>query len=316
MSYDCMDWILLGPILLIVGPAWLVQDELKPFRSARWQPECPECGYWLRGLTESRCPECGTSFPTNSMTFRRWAVRRLPWDRAYRGARLSDYLRSLARIAFMPTSAARSIAVPDRWKRCCLWASVHLLVAVISVVLLGNGQQYVRWVALRIWPPTFQPPHLFDYTDPPLDHIAVWSAQSFLFWALAIAVPMGIGCLLSLGIPGRHRAAKLCGVKWSLYLAPLFLLALAGWYSFYVVFLPKAQTMFGMTSTYKLPLPEVPMWLLIGSYGIWWAVGMAANQYRRTHKRIAVIGYAAVFLGAWLLVTRVLFAPGPLGTVR
>ena len=317
MSYDIgMNGILLGPVFLILGPAWLVRDELKPHRSVRWQPECPECGYSLRGLTELRCPECGAGFPIDIRTSRRWAVRRLPWDRTHRGARLFAYLKSLARVAFMPASAARSVAVPDRWMRCGLWASGHLMLAVIAAVLLANGHEYVRWVADRIWPSAFRPPHLFDFTDPPLDRVAIWSIQSFILWALAFAVPAVIGCLLSLGIPGRHRAAKLGGLKWSLYLVPLFLLALASWYGFYVVFPPKAQATFPMTLAYKLPPPEVPMWLLVGPYGIWWAIGMAANQYSRTHKRTATTVYAAVFFGTWLLVTHVLFAPGPLESVR
>ena len=317
MSYDVgMNGILLGPVLLIVSPAWLVQDELKPHRKSRWRPECPECGYSLRGLKELRCPECGVGFPSNRRTFRRWAVRRLPWDRLPRGSPLAAYVRSLVSIVFLPARAARGLAVPDRWQRCGRWAAVHVLLAGFAAALLGSGQQYVRWVGHRIWPPTFQPPHLFAFTDPPLDRVILWAAQSFLAWLLPLLLAVAIACLTSVCAPGRHRAAKLGGVKWSLYLAALFLLVLTGWYGFYFIFPPHAQATMPMAFTYRLPPPAVPLWVLIVPYGVWWATGMAANQYNRVRNWAAAIGYASVFFGAWLLTTRALFAPGSLEALR
>ena len=317
MQYDIgMNGILLGPIFLMLGPAWLVQDELKPHRRSRWRPECPECGYSLRGLTESRCPECGMGFPAKSGTFRRWAVRRLAWDRSPRGSPLVAYLKSLASVVCLPARAARGLAVPDRWKCCGYWAAVHLLLAMLAAVLLGNGQQYVRWVCHRIWPPTFQPPHLFGLTDPPLDRVILWAAQSSLAWLLPLLLAVAIACLTSFCAPGRHRAAKLGGVKWSLYLTSLFLLVLTAWYGFYFVFPPHAQATMPMAFAYKLPPPEIPLSILIVPYGVWWAIGMAASQYNRVRNWTAAVGYASVFFGAWLLATHVFFAPGPLEALR
>ena len=285
-------------------------------RIGRWKPVCPECGYSLRGLRGARCPECGTDFPTKHAGFRRWAFRRFPWDRLPRGSLFSAYLRSLAFIAVLPMKAARGVAVPDRWKRCRRWAVLHLFLATIAAVLLGNDQQYIRWVAHRIWPPTFRPPHLFGFTDPPLDRVLVWAGHSFLAWALVLLLTVTIACAISLCTPGRHRAAKLGGVKWSLYLAPLFLLMLAGWYGFYFILPPQVQAPFPMTFAYKLPPPEIPVWLLVGPYGVWWAIGMAANQYDRKRGCASGIRYGLAFLAMWLLATRVLFAPGPLEALR
>ena len=316
MSYDIgMAGLLVGLILLMVGPAWLVQDELGHQRMARWRPECPECGYSLRGLTEPRCPECGVGFPSDSRTFRRWAVRRLPWDRAHRGG-LFAYLRSLARVAFRPASAARSLAIPDRWGRSCVWASVHLLLAAVLLMVAGSRQEYVRSAVQQIRPPAFQPPHLFDFAGPPLGCVAVWSVQSFALWTLALTAPVGVGCLLSVGIPGRHRAAKLGGAKWSLYLAPFFLLASAGWYTLYELLGRRLLLAAPPALRPALQVSDVPMILLIGGYGIWRALGMAANPYRRAYKRTTLFAYAAAFFASWLLVARVLFAPGPLEAVR
>jgi len=219
-------------------------------------------------------------------------------------------------MVFLPGRAARGLAVPDRWQRCGHWAAVQLILAVLAATLLGNGQQYVRWVGHRIWPPTFQPPHLFGFTDPPLDRVILWAAQSFLAWLLPLLLAVVIACLTSFCAPGRHRAAKLGGVKWSLYLTSLFLLVLTAWYGFYFIFPPHAQSTMPMAFTYKLPPPEIPLWVLIVPYGVWWAIGMAANQYNRVRNWTAMVGYVSVFFGAWLLTTRVLFAPGPLEALR
>jgi hypothetical protein len=317
MQYDIgMNGILLGPIFLMLGPAWLVQDELKPHRRSRWRPECPECGYSLRGLPEPRCPECGMGFPTKSSTFRHWAVRRLAWDRSPRGSPLAAYLKSLASVVFLPGRAARGVAVPDRWKRCGRWAAVHFLLAALAGMLLGSGRQYVRWLDHRIWPPTFQPPHLFGLTEPPFDRVTLWAALSFLAWLLPLLLAVLIACLTSFCAPGRHRAAKLGGVKWSLYLTPLFLLVLTAWHGFFFVFPPHAQGTMPRVLAYKLPAPEIPLWVLIVPYGVWWAIGMAANQYNRARNWTATAGYASAFFAVWLLTTRVLFAPGPLEALR
>jgi hypothetical protein len=317
LSYDIgMNGILLGPVLLIVCPAWLVQAEFRPRRMSRWRPECPECGYLVRGLKESRCPECGASFPTHCRTFRRWAVRRLAWDRQPRESTVGAYVRSLASIVFLPTKAARGLAMPDRWRRCGRWAAMHLLLAGLAAALLGGGQQYIRGVILQIWPPTFQPPHLFALTAPPLDRVFLWAAQSFIAGLLPLLLAVAIACVASVCAPGRHRAAKLGGVKWSLYLAALFPLVLAGWYGFYFIFPPQAQATMPLAFTLSLPPPDIPLWVLIVPYGLWWAIGIAANPYNLVRNWTVAVGYASVFFGAWLLMTRVLFAPGPLEALR
>lgn len=48
-----------GLILVLVGAADYISW---PNRQASTWPKCRKCGYLLIGLTEARCPECGTSF--------------------------------------------------------------------------------------------------------------------------------------------------------------------------------------------------------------------------------------------------------------
>lgn len=42
--------------------AAMLRHALMSRRSSREQPRCEVCGYLLYGLTEPRCPECGTAF--------------------------------------------------------------------------------------------------------------------------------------------------------------------------------------------------------------------------------------------------------------
>jgi hypothetical protein len=309
------DGILLSVMFLIFAPAYLVRGELKPSRRSRWRPECPECGYLLRGSTAPRCSECGTDFPTKRTTFRRWAVRRLPWDRTRRGSALSAYVKTIVRLCVSPAKAARGVTLPDRWHRCGWWTVGHLLLAASIAVLLGHDQNYIRWAAEWISPPAYRPPDLLS-NSPPLARITLWAGQSLIAWWLALVLPIAVACLISLCAPGRHRAARLGGVKWSLYLTPLLLLALLGWNGFHFAFPPEARAKLPMACwSLRFP-PDVPVWPLVGAYGIWWAIGITANLYNRSRHWTAAIGYAAAFFGLWLVTAGVLFAPGSLEVLK
>lgn len=281
-------------------------------RVSKWKPVCPECGYLLRGLREARCPECGVPFPTEIPTFRRWAVRRLPWDRAKRGSVLAAYLGTLAIILVLPWRGARGLAMPDHWRRALRWAGGHLAVGALACAMLANGQQFPRWLVYQAWPPSFDPPHLAMLDDAPAGRMTIWLAQSFVAWAIAIALPTAIGTALSFGVPGRHRAAKLGGIKWSLYLTSLCLVLLAGWYGYFALRPPQARAPFPMKFTYPLPPAELPAMLLDGLYGVWWAAGMAANPYNRVRGMRAFLHFTALYVVGWVIVTRVLFPVGAL----
>ncbi|MEW6253473.1 MAG: hypothetical protein AB1716_22750, partial [Planctomycetota bacterium] len=85
---SAMVWPEVGPIpsvlsvlvLALAGPAAAARWRGKLLKQ-RWRPMCPECGYSLRGLASARCPECGEDLPAVGPGSRRWAVRRLVWDR-------------------------------------------------------------------------------------------------------------------------------------------------------------------------------------------------------------------------------------------
>jgi hypothetical protein len=65
-------WVQVGVWLLVVLVAGLVvfvagliwrDGFIRGWRAARvYPPVCPRCGYSLKGLSQCRCPECGTTY--------------------------------------------------------------------------------------------------------------------------------------------------------------------------------------------------------------------------------------------------------------
>ena len=250
-------------------------------RPARWRPVCPECGYSLRGLTGPRCPECGHDFPADVTRFRRWAVRRLPWDRRRRPLLTIAYLETLLLILVLPCRAGRALAVPDRWGRALRWAAAHLLLAALAATLLGNHQYFVRWLIGYVRPDPLS--YLGWYMDEPApaDRVAVWAVESFIAWLFVLCSLVAIGALLSAAVPGRHRAAKRAGVKWSLYATPVLLLSLAALHGWLFVWLRSVQSPFGPPYYYEVAPPPVLFGLLANAYFFWWAWGIASCPYNR-----------------------------------
>lgn len=276
---------------------------------ARWRPVCPECGYSLRGLTQPRCPECGIDFPTTSPTFRRWAVRRLPWDRLKRAGLIRSYLTTILLIFFCPCRAARGAAVPDHWGRAIRWAAVHLLLAAVVATFLADGQGYVRWVVNHFRPDPFRHPYMFMYEESPADRVVIWTTQSLLAWVATLTVFPLIGSLVSLGVPGRHRAAKLTGAKSSLYLSPVVALWIAVWYGYHFINPPVSL------GGYELPPPTVPVSFLMGVYALWWASVMACNPYARSRGIGEFLLYVLLFVAVWAGLAWGCFRTGPLETL-
>jgi len=229
----------IGPLLLtqISRIDFLISRRRRSaMRLSRWPPVCPECGYSLRGLTQPRCPECGVDLPASVRTFRRWAIRRIPWDRLQRGSFIWSYLRTVAVLIVNPVRGARALIVPDRWGRCIRWATAHVGLAAVAAAILGNHRQYLSWARNRIRPPVYRSPQIFNFADVSPEQILAWIGQSFCAWSIVLLLPVLIGCAISYGLPGRHPAAKLGGVKWSLFLTPIFLLSLAASFAWVYAF--------------------------------------------------------------------------------
>jgi len=282
---------------------------------ARWAPECPDCGYLIRGLERPRCPECGVVFPSRRPYFRRWASRRPAWDRVKRGQLVSAYIRTLMRILLCPWGAARGLVIADHWRRCARWAAVHLLASTTVAALVADGQYFARWFAHWVSPPSYHAPGVSMPCDAPFQQVSVWLLQSFVAWGLPFVVPVVIAGLLSVGLPRQHRAAKVGGLKWSLYLTGLLLPTVGGWYVYWMWNPPLVQVSSRVTFAFAGSTPDIPSVLVATVYGVWWAAGMAANAYNRVRGIGAFVRYVLLYAAAWTLVTQVLFRAGAAGAL-
>lgn len=281
-------------------------------RLSKWRPVCPECGYSIRGLRGECCPECGTAFPTAIRVFRRWAVRRLPWDRKHRGGFVSAYIRTLLMIVICPWHAGRTLVLPDNWPRTVRWAGAHLLLAIVAGTLLHNNQYFVWVLKEHIWPSSFKHPYMWAQGYPRVGSLLMWLGQSLVAWTLLLGTIVSLGVLLSLGVPRRHRLAKSSGVKWSLYGSVLPIIVLAAWYGYYAINRPVIQMGPPLGFSFKGLPPSTPIWPFVAVFCVWWAGGMACNPYNGIRGLRAFVGYILLYGSAWLVLSQVLFPAGSL----
>jgi hypothetical protein len=320
VRHDIFDiWAIFLAAYLLAGPGWLADRERRSrLRRAHWQPVCPECGYSLRRLTSDRCPECGEPFPTPSCVYRRWANRRLPWERKARGSTFFAYLRTVLLIIFRPGRAARGVAIPDRYGRAVRWAIFHLVV----LGLLGTvcvSQPYFRdFVLTRLTNPNWSSFATLKLSG---GDLLGWSTQSLLIWVAALGSLPLVGVALAIAMPGRHPAARRAMAKWSLYsfagvsvglglvillsVVPTLVIVLA---STGAIRINRARW-YGFVGN-SLPFHWLTVWALL--YGCWWAMGSAANPYLRRRGWAVFLGHALTYIAVWLVLAKVLFDPGEL----
>jgi hypothetical protein len=302
---------------LLLTPGLLARNELRAgVHRSHWHPVCPECGYSLRRLGSQRCPECGETLPTTSRVYRRWAWRRLPWDRRTRGGLLLAYIKSLLLIVCRPGRAAQGLVLPDRLPRAVRWALAHL---VLLAALRGGLVPAKLWLEAR-WQRSVGGSLMLlgdmpDYESSP-GITVLWAAQTGAAWLAALGILPAIGVLLPAVLPGWHPAARRSAAKWSLYatvVAVLGHLALLG-----ALAISRSQQLPPMGwpeyADNMLAISRVhpPGLMLAVPYGVWWAAGVAANPYLRRRGVGVFVGYTALFYVAWFIVARFAFPPGGL----
>jgi hypothetical protein len=296
---------------LLFGPTAFAWEESRPRRPrlSRWCPVCPECSYSLRKLRGERCPECGVTFPTTQRVFRRWAVRRLIWERVQRGNFAVAYIKTLLVILFRPFRAARGVAVPDRMGKAVRWAATHTILLAIAAVGVGATPRGLRIL--------FAPTGWWSWAPgqaPTFVTLLGWACQSLATWLIAIgALPLLAVCL-SAAAPVQHPAARRGMIKWSLYSTAVVVLVLAACYAHsiwtWLLFEWLGPRPGNMWLFYgPRPLPTV---FFASVYGLWWAAGVSANPYlRRRGLRVFVLCFA-VFILSWLALTAFVLPPGAL----
>ena len=235
----------------------------------------------------------------------------MPWDQANRSNLLVSYLKTLLAIFLSPWKAGAALALPDNWARTLRWACAHLLVVILAGALLNNYQYFLHVFKDHISPSAFKHPYLWSNEYAPVGRLLIWLGESLIAWICVLGTLASIGILLSVGLPGRHRVAKLGGVKWSLYVLPIVIVALTAWYGHYTLGRPLIQMTLPKFTYRGLP-PPIPMWLIVSTYGLWWAAGMASHPCNRKRGLQTMGAYGLLYAVAWITVTQLLFPAGSL----
>lgn len=300
-------------ILLLLGPTLLARVEHRGTKKQHWRPQCPECGHSIKHA-RGRCSECGLAFPTERTRFRRWAVQRLPWDRARRGFLLGPYLHTHAGVVFLPRRFAGGAAVPDRMGRAWRWAILHmLLVAVVAAI----GKYGPRWYFEVMLP--YADPLGPRYEGPDLGHYAVWAAQTVAMWLAAQVSYLASAIILLNLLPGTSPAARRTMLKWALYCTaalPVIDIVVIGIETAGVLPGTGRPVIFtgvtGWQATWWLwqQMTRPPELLIAMGYGWLWAAGVSANRWISWRGCTTwMVAYAA-YVGIWLCLTQLLFRIG------
>ncbi len=300
--------LLIPSVLLAVLTMAIARSVRRHELRWRWRPACPECGYDIRRSIQPRCAECGEPFPTESRSYRRWAVRRLAWDRVSGAGLLLDYSRTVATIAVRPADAARRLAIPDRLRRATTWALVHAIACVLLLTAMRERVDLVWWSLY--WTGTPQERQQMAWHR----RVELASTASRVGWPLMVTVPAvacmpAIGCGLAWLLPRRHPAARRAGLKWSLYLVALPFWVFAVGATCYLAYLAQNGSVSGGMLGAEWEWPRAPLYgVAFALYGLWWCVGMNAHPYEpRGWGRLAA--YAASFVGACVLLYYVVLPP-------
>lgn len=276
-------------------------------RLSRWRPCCPECGYSLRAAVAPRCPECGEPFPISARTFRRWANRRLRWERRQRGGWIAAYLATLAPIVLTPWRAARGLSIPDRRGRAIRWAIAHVSAAALLAALFtwfGNIWIWVEHPAAH--------PSLALLAPPPVGSVLTWIAQTFMVWLAALASPFAVALVLTELASWNQPAGRDLARKWSLYATAVVPLVCAVWVATAVG--SALVQRFSLLNTLVAieRFPYIPAWVAAAAFGYVWSAGLAASPYSRRRGVLVFLGGLTCFAAAWALARYVLFPPGVL----
>lgn len=304
--------VLISAGTILFGSVIVARCERSPRRVSRHRPTCQECGYSLQHMTGLRCPECGEAYPTTHRIFRRWALRRLRWDRTQRGVFPAAWLATVFSIFFRPAAAGASISMPDRLGRAVRWAAANVLVVGLAggLFLAALG----KLMTLYAW---FFVPEQMSFVAP--DDVpsaarrALWLTQRVIAWIVVVCAYPAVALLLVWLMHAISPAARRTLLKWTFYstavIPVVYALVLAADAS-----LSLRAPWWASTSLLNFPYyvtrpPELLVALLFG----WiWASGVSRNRWikgRGCETRLMVF---TAYVLAWLFLTQVAFRPGTL----
>ena len=107
---------------------------------------CPECQYNLTGLTESRCPECGTVFDWQDVRLRAGPAT-IAFERARGWAKLGAIFVTWATVLFVPWIFARQAVQKLSTGWGLLFGTLCFLPVTCRYVFEGFDQSYLAWLS-------------------------------------------------------------------------------------------------------------------------------------------------------------------------
>jgi hypothetical protein len=259
---------------------------------------------------------------------------------------LLAYAKTAAWILFMPWSAARHVAIPDRLACAIRWAAIHVIAAAGAATFCCNDYEFSMWIWHVAVPDPYFHPAYFMSQDPPGSRATVWFAQTFMAWLVLFASIPALGCALALVIP-HHRAWQRCAAKWSCYVTIVLAPVVTLWYAWYRLY-PVVYRMPGpMTIFDSGPAPDLAPGVAGTAFAVYWGLGACSLVYRRSIPFIArlrtprrlprrwpiktairhaggAVGclmlraapYTGLFVGAWWVLRHGVFPAGPLEALR
>jgi len=120
---------------------------------------CPECCYPLTGITEPRCPECGTALDPLLLQNPDLAIPRIAWERRPRVTRRYAVAHTLWEITWRPRRFFSRLQYDDRLLRAIRWPlyilisgwSLYFCVLCVLATLNWPAQSSVQMLIVHLW---------------------------------------------------------------------------------------------------------------------------------------------------------------------
>jgi hypothetical protein len=205
--------------------------------------------------------------------------------------------------------------MPDRYGRAARWAAGHVVLLACAGLAFGQDSYFLNWTLRQLDPDAAAWRSVaFTWGTPSAGRMAIWAAQTYAAWLIALVVLPLLGALLGMAMAWHRPAARRGIAKWSLYATAIQIPVGAVWFAVLLIGsrtrYPSLPTGFAARMV-DASLPNLFAVLAV-AYGLWWARGVSSNPYVRHRGFKSFILHGVVFAVAWALVTRALFPPGPL----
>jgi len=142
---------------------------------------CPRCEYNLTGLTDPRCPECGTTFDWDDIRRAAACPPRIAFERARRWRKIPAFAVTWATVLFAPWVFARQIAQRVSWRHGLVFGATCFAGTAPFYVSSRDAHFHATWLLTALLYVPLQAAWL-SALDP-----AVWRrpAETLRFWFLA-----------------------------------------------------------------------------------------------------------------------------------